>query len=115
MKSNKAKLVLSVAVGVAAVGLLNSCKPKKVDSALSGDAAKKVYVAPGNYDEVYLFTSGGFSGQIGVYGIPSGRMLKQVPVFSQDAETGYGYSEETRPLLMTSHGYTPWDDSHHNR
>jgi nitrous oxide reductase len=50
---------------------------------------------------------------MGVYGLPSGRMLKQVPVFSQDAETGYGYSEETKPMLMTSHGFTPWDDSHH--
>ncbi len=94
-------------------GALSSCKPPKKDSGLSADAASKVYVAPGKKDEIYLFTSGGFSGQIGVYGLPSGRMLKQVPVFSQDAETGYGFSEETKPMLMTSHGFTPWDDSHH--
>jgi len=113
MKSKPMKPVFSFVIALVAIGLLISCKPKKVDSALSGDAAKKVYVAPGKYDEVYLFTSGGFSGQVGVYGLPSGRMLKQVPVFSQDAETGWGYSEETKPMLMTSHGYTPWDDSHH--
>lgn len=95
------------------LGALSSCKPPKKDSGLSADAASKVYVAPGKKDEIYLFTSGGFSGQIGVYGLPSGRMLKQVPVFSQDAETGYGFSEETKPMLMTSHGFTPWDDSHH--
>ncbi|CAG0905158.1 unnamed protein product, partial [Darwinula stevensoni] len=104
---------LFVAVGILSAGLFNSCKPPKVDSAMAGDAAKKVYVAPGKKDELYLFTSGGFSGQVGVYGLPSGRMLKNVPVFSQDAETGYGYSEETKPMLMTSHGFTPWDDSHH--
>ena len=113
MKSKTIKQVFSFVIALVAIGLLNSCKPKKVDSALAGDAAKKVYVAPGKFDELYLFTSGGFSGQVGVYGLPSGRMLKQVPVFSQDAETGWGYSEETKPMLMTSHGYTPWDDSHH--
>ena len=102
-----------MAAGFLAAGLFSSCKPPKVDSAMAGDAAKRVYVAPGKKDELYLFTSGGFSGQMGVYGLPSGRMLKQVPVFSQDAETGYGYSEETKPMLMTSHGFTPWDDSHH--
>jgi nitrous-oxide reductase len=113
MKSNSIKYLLFLAFGCCAGITLNSCKPAKVDSAISGDAAKKVYVAPGKKDELYLFTSGGFSGQMGVYGLPSGRLLKQVPVFSQDAETGYGYSEETKPMLMTSHGFTPWDDSHH--
>ncbi|MFN8317114.1 MAG: Sec-dependent nitrous-oxide reductase [Chitinophagales bacterium] len=113
MKNISIKQGLLVAVGILSAGLFNSCKPPKVDSAMAGDAAKKVYVAPGKKDELYLFTSGGFSGQVGVYGLPSGRMLKNVPVFSQDAETGYGYSEETKPMLMTSHGYTPWDDSHH--
>ena len=113
MKNISIKQGLFVAVGILSAGLFNSCKPPKVDSAMAGDAAKKVYVAPGKKDELYLFTSGGFSGQVGVYGLPSGRMLKNVPVFSQDAETGYGYSEETKPMLMTSHGFTPWDDSHH--
>ena len=77
------------------------------------DAASKVYVAPGEYDEYYAFMSGGFSGQVSVYGLPSGRMLKVIPVFSQDAEKGYGYNEETKPLLNTSYGFVPWDDAHH--
>lgn len=99
-----------VLLGVAAI---SSCKPKEVGEVVSGDAAEKVYVAPGEKDEIYLFTSGGFSGQMGVYGLPSGRLLKQIPVFSQWAETGYGYTDETKPMLMTSHGFVPWDDSHH--
>ncbi len=94
-------------------GALSSCKPPKAQSALSGKAAEKVYVAPGKKDDIYLFTSGGFSGQLGVYGLPSGRNFKQIDVFSQNPQTGYGYSEETKPLLMTSHGFAPWDDSHH--
>ena len=92
---------------------IQSCKPKNVGSAISGDAASKTYVAPGKYDEFYNFVSGGFSGQMSVYGIPSGRLLKVVPIFSVDPEKGYGYSEETKPMLNTSHGFIPWDDEHH--
>jgi nitrous-oxide reductase len=36
-----------------------------------------------------------------------------IPVFSQDAEKAWGYNEETKPMLNTSHGFVPWDDSHH--
>ncbi|WP_303318730.1 Sec-dependent nitrous-oxide reductase [Flavivirga abyssicola] len=81
--------------------------------ALSSSAAEKVYVAPGEHDEFYAFISGGFSGQLSVYGLPSGRLFKVIPVFSQDAEKAYGYNEETKPMLNTSHGFVPWDDAHH--
>jgi len=79
----------------------------------TGDAASKVYVAPGEYDDYYAFMSGGFSGQVSVYGLPSGRLLKIVPVFSVNPENAYGFSEETKPMLMTSYGSIPWDDAHH--
>ena len=81
--------------------------------ALVSDAASAVYVAPGEYDEFYGFFSGGFSGQVSVYGLPSGRLLKVIPVFSQDGEKGWGYNEETKPMLNTSYGFVPWDDAHH--
>ncbi|WP_426095884.1 Sec-dependent nitrous-oxide reductase [Flavobacterium sp. DSR2-3-3] len=90
-----------------------SCRPKDTADAVGGDAAQKVYVAPGKYDEFYNFVSGGFSGQMSVYGLPSARLLRVVPIFSQDPQSGYGYSEETKPMLNTSHGYVPWDDQHH--
>ena len=92
---------------------LYSCKPKNAGTAVSADAASKVYVAPGKYDEFYNFVSGGFSGQLSVYGLPSGRLLRVIPVFSVDPEKGWGYSEETKPMLNTSHGFVPWDDLHH--
>ena len=79
----------------------------------ASDAASRVYVAPGAQDEFYTFMSGGFSGQIAVYGLPSGRLLKVIPVFSQNAENGYGYNTETKAMLNTSHGLIPWDDTHH--
>jgi nitrous-oxide reductase len=107
------KVLSFITLTTVAIGALYSCKPKGAESAVSGDAASKVYVAPGKYDEFYNIVSGGFNGQIGVYGIPSGRLFRIVPVFTQSAESGYGYSEETKPMLNTSHGFVPWDDLHH--
>ena len=103
----------TVCIG-AAVLLAYACnRPAKNESVLTGDAASKVYVAPGSYDEFYSFLSGGFSGQVAVYGLPSGRLLKVIPVFSQNAENGWGYNEETKPMLQTTFGFIPWDDTHH--
>lgn len=108
MKTYK-KLGFAALAAISVIG----CKPKGTETAVSGDAAEKVYVAPGKFDEVYNFVSGGFNGQISVVGLPSGRTLKIVPVFSVNPENGYGYSEETKPMLETSHGFVPWDDQHH--
>ncbi|MBL7811417.1 MAG: Sec-dependent nitrous-oxide reductase [Bacteroidetes bacterium] len=102
-----------IPAALSAAVLFTACKPKQAGNVVSGDAASKVYVAPGKYDEVYLFTSGGYSGQVGVYGVPSGRLFRVIPVFSVDPEKGWGYSEETKPMLNTSKGFVPWDDSHH--
>ncbi|HNF72515.1 MAG TPA: nitrous oxide reductase, partial [Chitinophagaceae bacterium] len=106
--------ILSLAALWALTGLV-SCKPKNAGNAVSGDAAEKAYVAPGKYDEFYNFVSGGFSGQMSVYGLPSGRLFRVIPVFSVDPEKGWGYSEETKPMLNTSHGFVPWDDLHHTQ
>ncbi len=94
---------------------LSSCnnQSQKSNGALSSNAAEKVYVAPGEHDEFYAFMSGGYSGNLTVYGLPSGRLFKEIPVFSQFPTSGYGYSEETKPMLNTSFGFIPWDDSHH--
>src|SRR5690606_36523032 len=101
-------------VGIMLAALaIASCKPQAPQSAAIGDAATRVYVPPGEYDEFYNFVSGGFNGQLSIYGVPSGRLIKIVPVFSVQPENGYGYSEESKPMLNTSHGFVPWDDLHH--
>jgi len=111
------KKIINILVALVIVAGLFSCNNSESTSknkgALSSSAAEKVYVAPGELDEFYAFVSGGFSGQLAVYGLPSGRLFKVIPVFSQDAEKAYGYNEETIPMLNTSHGFIPWDDSHH--
>ena len=85
-KIGNSLLLLALTIGVMIV--LENCKPKNIASATSGDGAQKSYVAPGKYDEFYNFVSGGFSGQIAVYGIPSGRLFRVIPVFSVDPEKG---------------------------
>ena len=107
----KSKIFISL-FAVAVVSIIYfGCNNNK--QSFSGDVASQVYVAPGSYDEFYTFMSGGFSGQMTVYGLPSGRKFKVMSVFSQNPETGYGYSEETKGMLNTSYGFVPWDDAHH--
>jgi nitrous-oxide reductase len=107
------KTLSMLALATVMAGSLFSCKPKGAGAAIGGSAAAKAYVAPGKYDEFYNVVSGGFNGQMSIYGLPSGRMFKIIPVFSQFPENGYGFSEESKPMLNTSHGFVPWDDLHH--
>ena len=111
--SKKSKnLIWILLFSTIAIFVLIQCQGQQKIGGTS-DAANKVYVAPGEYDEFYFFASGGFSGNVTVHGLPSGRLIKTVPVFSQFPENGWGYSEETKPMLNTTFGFVPWDDSHH--
>lgn len=73
------------------------------------DAATSTYVAPGDLDDMYLFYSGGHSGQVYVAGIPSMRHISTIPVFAPYPATGYGFDNETREML----GDFTWGDVHH--
>lgn len=101
------------ALALTGAALSTSCKPKGMITKVESGTAEKVYVAPGKHDELYNVVSGGFSGQVTIYGLPSGRLFREIPVFSADPESGWGYSEESKPMLETSHGSIPWDDQHH--
>ena len=105
-----------VACAAAATILAASCGrgPSTQAAGGTGDAAEKVYVAPGQYDEFYAFRLRRASaGTCPCTRLPSGRLLRDIPVFSQYPEKGWGYSEQTKPMLMTSYGFIPWDDAHH--
>jgi nitrous-oxide reductase len=73
------------------------------------EAALKVYVPPGDMDEYYVFKSGGHSGQLFVYGVPSMRHISTIPVFAPYPATGYGFDKESKEMLG---GFT-WGDAHH--
>jgi nitrous-oxide reductase len=66
-------------------------------------------VQPGQLDSYYAFLSGGQSGNVMVYGLPSMHLIKTIPVFTPDPKTGYGFTPDTKAMLG---GYT-WGDDHH--
>ena len=79
-------------------------------------AAAKTYVPTGKRDEFVAFSSGGQSGQIIVYGIPSMRILKYLAVFTPEPWQGYGFDENSKAVLAQGaiDGKTiTWGDTHH--
>ncbi len=109
-----------VVMGLAALVavLLAGCAPsaprstRAAKAAATSDvavAAMKTYVAPGDLDEYYMFASGGHSGQIYVYGVPSMRHLTTIPVYTPYPATGYGFDDKTKAML----GNLTWGDVHH--
>jgi nitrous-oxide reductase len=73
------------------------------------DAARKVYVKPGEHDVYYGFLSGGHHGNVYVYGFPSCRHITTIPVFTPEPAVGYGNDEESKAML----GGRTWGDAHH--
>ncbi len=79
-------------------------------------AAAKTYVPTGGRDEFVAFSSGGQSGQIIVYGIPSMRILKYLAVFTPEPWQGYGFDESSRKILdegKIDGKSIAWGDTHH--
>ena len=117
MKSNRARVIAWTA-GTAIVTLVliaSGCSPsgpRNVRRAGTSDvaiAAEKTYIAPGDLDQYYMFSSGGHSGQVFVYGLPSMRHLVTIPVFTPYPATGYGFDDDTKAML----GALTWGDVHH--
>ncbi|MEA3242981.1 MAG: Sec-dependent nitrous-oxide reductase [Pseudomonadota bacterium] len=62
-------------------------------------AAAKTYTPTGGRDEYLAFSSGGQSGHVLVYGIPSMRILKYIGVFTPEPWQGYGFDDESKAVL----------------
>jgi len=62
----------------------------------------KYAVHPGELDEYYSFSSGGHSGEVRIYGLPSGRLLKRIPVFNLDCLVGWGITNESKQIIGTN-------------
>jgi nitrous-oxide reductase len=79
-------------------------------------AAAKTYVPTGMKDEYYVFSSGGQSGQVIVYGVPSMRILKYIGVFTPEPWQGYGFDNESKKILDSGKirgQEVKWGDTHH--
>ena len=79
-------------------------------------AAAKTYVPTGKRDEFVAFSSGGQSGQVIVYAIPSMRILKYIGVFTPEPWQGYGFDESSKNVLKQGRidgKDITWGDTHH--
>ncbi len=108
--STRVSLILGGSLTVALL-LTAGCNPPGSQQTASNDGstAARTYVAPGEFDEYYLFYSGGHSGQVYVAGMPSMRHIATIPVFAPYPATGYGFDEESKHML----GNFTWGDVHH--
>jgi nitrous-oxide reductase len=78
--------------------------------------AAKTYIPTGGRDEFIVFSSGGQSGQVIVYGVPSMRILKYIAVFTPEPWQGYGFDEDSKRVLRQGNirgREINWGDTHH--
>lgn len=103
----KLKKQWALACGIAVALVTNAVSANTLDDVMKARgltqkdilAAAKTYTPTGGRDEYLAFSSGGQSGQVIVYGIPSMRILKYIGVFTPEPWQGYGFDEESKAVL----------------
>ncbi len=78
--------------------------------------AAKTYIPTGSRNEFIVFSSGGQSGQVIVYGVPGMRILKYIAVFTPEPWQGYGFDEGSKKILRQGNirgREINWGDTHH--
>ena len=107
MKKSFANILAAGVVSLGLAGLVTSASAGALEDVMKARgltqkdllAAAKTYTPTGGRDEFIVFSSGGQSGQIIVYGIPSMRILKYVAVFTPEPWQGYGFDDESKKVL----------------
>jgi len=116
--------ILSVILGTAACasiasGVTNELSKIMKERGLSEIdvvRAAKTYNPTGVKDKYVVFSSGGQSGQMIAYGVPSMRILKYIGVFTPEPWQGYGYDEDSKKVLRQGNirgREINWGDTHH--
>jgi len=107
MKKSFANILTTGALTLGLAGLTTSASAGALEDVMKTRgltekdllAAAKTYTPTGGRDEFMVFSSGGQSGQIMVYGIPSMRILKYIAVFTPEPWQGYGFDDESKAVL----------------
>ncbi|HEY6394099.1 MAG TPA: hypothetical protein VIX12_01705 [Candidatus Binataceae bacterium] len=97
---------------LALAGMLAGCRTSDQQAKTDSDVARSVYVPVGKWDKYYAFLSGGQAGNVLVYGIPSGRLIRSIPVFEPRAQYGYGMPGTASGEMLKASGPL-WGDAHH--
>jgi nitrous-oxide reductase len=104
------------AKGLEQVALARGLTPEEASAAL------ETFVPPGKYDELTMLASGGHSGSIYVIGIPSMRMLKEIPVYAPNSWQGWAQGSDEGEKVLREGSFLPgakdlptltWGDLHH--
>lgn len=82
------------------------------------EAALKTYPRPGKHDDEFIaFLSGGHAGTVIAVGLPSCRILKEIPVYSAQSWSGWGFDKDSEDILSEGNFYKDvplhWGDVHH--
>ena len=107
---------LALSVATAGDGELQKIMKKRGLTENDIIRAAKTYTPTGGRDEFIIFSSGGQSGQMMVYGVPTMRLLKYIAVFTPEPWQGYGYDEESKKVLREGNvrgREINWGDTHH--
>ena len=64
-------------------------------------AAAGLHPKPGELDTYYGLWSGGHTGDMRVFGMPSGREIHRIPCFVPDALVGWGITNESKKVMGT--------------
>ncbi len=105
-----------IATGLGACSQASDKGEKAAGNAAGASAHGNFEVAPGQLDDYYILSSGGHSGEMRVFGLPSGRTIKRIPVFNIDPMVGWGITNESKKILGTRADGSPryrTGDTHH--
>jgi len=106
-KKSFANILAAGAVSLGLAGLTTSVGAGSLEDVMKARgltqkdllAAAKTYTPTGGRDEFIAFASGGQSGHVIVYGVPSMRILKYVAAFTPEPWQGYGFDDESKAVL----------------
>ncbi len=107
---------IAATVATASTGELDKIMKKRGLTENDVIRAAKTYLPTGGRDEFVVFSSGGQSGQMIVYSVPSMRILKYIAVFTPEPWQGYGFDEGSKKILRQGNirgREINWGDTHH--
>ena len=113
------KIKSLIALALATPVIFSACNSdapsgkQKAAADKNASAAQQVYVAPGKLDDYYAFLSGGQSGGVFVFGIPSCRFIREIPIFEPRAGLGYANNPGTESYERLHQSGPAWGDTHH--